>query len=1044
MKLSCFWTLVAICLLTGLAATAAEKPVTIDFWHAMSSGHQPNLQKMATDFMAEYPYITVNLVYQGSYSSLQGKINAAVAAGNLPTMAQLYESWATPIASMLYPIGPHLTQAEAADIVDGLVPSNTYNGVLTTVPFVKSVMVLYYNADLIPTPPTTWAEYFLFAKSLTADLNGDGTIDRYGTAFRPLAQPEQLLVYLNQAGGSILSANWSTVTINNAAGVAAIQFLAGLVPYSFITTDYMSDHMAQVAMFIDTSAGYSYNKTAATNAGYNLGVDMLPAGPANQSSMIQGTNLAVFDVPNQTQAQKDAAVLLTRFLLRAENAVFWAMKSGYQPVTKSAYGLQTWKDYIAANPFQQAMSAQMLLGFSQILHPNYADMRSIISIRFDEIMRGAVAPLDGLNSMAEEIAPLVGIINYLSLPPVAQFTWQALSSSGARLLVEPRTGDRIQFDASGSSDPDGRIVSYEWDWESNGSYDTNVTSPTIEHTSSTSGAQRVSLRVTDDQGATGSVTQTVDVGERQAPQALFTFSPSQPSVLDSVRFSDTSSDADGQVVSWKWEFGDGTTSADRNPTHTYSRKGTFTVKLTVTDSNGLTGTKSQTLSVVNLPPDASFTCEPQTSVVGQSVRFDGSASTDRDGTISSYAWDFNGDGKTESTGMEAAWTFLEAETYTVTLSVVDSDGATGTATKDVTVSAAPSGPPRFAQQWGLVIGVGNYEDPAILDLNYTEADAQAFYDFLTSPQGGGYQKDHVRFLLNEQATTAAVKAAFRWLISQAGADDLVVIYFAGHGGTGEDVTVPPDEADGVDEYVITYDAQKTDLFSTAVRDDEMADWLASFRCDNVVVILDSCFAAGATRSLEQTGTRAGSGNRVFNDLVGPGRLFLAASQEDEFSYEDPALGHGVFTYYLLRGLGAMEGVTTPEADADQDGRVTVEELRTYLEREVTRAKPQQHPLATGDLALTRVALDGYGEPLVGEVTAIQGDYVIVSLGSRHGIQVGDRFEVVRLYTLPDGSTAAEVRALIQIASILGPDRAACVLIESHFSVEIGDSVRPAQ
>ena len=394
-------------LLLGTAAMAANEPVTIDFWHAMSSGHQPNLQKLATDFMAEYPYITVNLVYQGSYSALQGKINAAVAAGNLPTIAQVYENWVTPLESILYPIGPHMTMMEVGDIVDGLVPSNTYNGVLTTVPFNKSIMVLYYNADLIATPPANWAEFFDLAKSSTADLNADGTIDRYGTAFRPAANPEQLLVFLDQAGGSILGADWSTVTINDASGMAAIQFLGSLIPYAFITADYMSDHMGQVAMFIDTSAGYNYNKTAATNAGYTLGVAMLPAGPATQSSMIQGTNLAVFNVPNQTQAQKDAAVLLSRFLLRAENTVFWAMKSGYQPVTKSAYELQTWKDYVATNPYQQAMSAQMLLGFSQILHPNYGDMRSIISTKFDEIMRSATGALDGLNSMAEEIAPLL-------------------------------------------------------------------------------------------------------------------------------------------------------------------------------------------------------------------------------------------------------------------------------------------------------------------------------------------------------------------------------------------------------------------------------------------------------------------------------------------------------------------------------------------------------------------------------------------------------------------------------------------------------------
>ena len=158
--------------LLGAVAMAANEPVTIDFWHAMSSGHQPNLQALVDAFVAEYPYITVTMTYQGSYSSLQGKINAAVAAGNLPTIAQVYENWVTPIQSILYPIGPHMTMMEVGDIVDGLVPSNTYNGVLTTVPFNKSIMVLYYNADLIPTPPTTWAEFFDLSKALTVDTNG--------------------------------------------------------------------------------------------------------------------------------------------------------------------------------------------------------------------------------------------------------------------------------------------------------------------------------------------------------------------------------------------------------------------------------------------------------------------------------------------------------------------------------------------------------------------------------------------------------------------------------------------------------------------------------------------------------------------------------------------------------------------------------------------------------------------------------------------------------------------------------------------------------
>jgi len=628
-------------------------------------------------------------------------------------------------------------------------------------------------------------------------------------------------------------------------------------------------------------------------------------------------------------------------------------------------------------------------------------------------------------------------------PPLASFAWQVLSSGGSRLVVEPRTGDKIRFDASGSSDPDGRITNYAWDWESDGTHDVASSVATAEHMFSASGSHRVTLRVTDDKGATAEVTKTIGIGVRQTPQASFSFAPSQPSIVDEVRFTDASTDPDGQVSSWSWEFGDGTTSAERSPTHTYAKRATFTVKLTVTDNDGLTGTKSQALTVVNLPPEVSFTFEPQTPVVGQSVRFDGSASKDRDGTIQSCTWEFDGDSKAGATGAAVTYVFTSAGEHTVTLTMVDNDGATAQHPEPITVAAAPQGPPRFAQQWAVVIGVGDYEDPTIPDLTYTEADAQAFYGFLTSPQGGGFQKDHVRFLLNEQATSTAVKGAFSWLIDQADIDDLVVVYFAGHGGTAKDTSRPPDEADGVDEYLVTYDARTADLFSTAVRDDEMADWLASFQSDHVVVILDSCFASGATRSLEQTGTRAGPGNRVFNDLVGPGRLFLAASQEAELSYEDGALGHGVFTYYLLRGLGALNGTTTPEADADQDGRVTVEELRIYLECEVTRARPQQHPLVTGDLALTRVALDGYGEPLLGEVTALDGDRVIISLGTRHGVQPGDRFEVVGVYALPDGTTMRETRATIEVLFILGPDRSVCRIVEQSFPIEVHDVVTPA-
>jgi len=309
---------------------------------------------------------------------------------------------------VLYPIGPQMTDAEKADIIDGLVGSNTYNGILYTVPFNKSIMVLYYRTDLVPNPPTTWAEYLQMAKDVTLDEDGDGTIDRFGTAFRPSANPEQFLNFLEEAGGSILNDDWTEAAINNAAGLAAMEFAVSLAPYSLITSGYLSDPFAagQLCMFIDTSAGYYYNNVAAGTGGFEMGVARVPMGPVNQKSMIQGTNVAVFDM-NQTQAQKDAAVKFARFLLRPENTVYWAEMGGYQPVTKSAYETEEWENFVAAHSYQVPMSAQMLDGFSQILHPNYGDMREVVGTAFEEAMVGEATPKAALDDGAAQIQDLL-------------------------------------------------------------------------------------------------------------------------------------------------------------------------------------------------------------------------------------------------------------------------------------------------------------------------------------------------------------------------------------------------------------------------------------------------------------------------------------------------------------------------------------------------------------------------------------------------------------------------------------------------------------
>ncbi|MBS3823004.1 MAG: S8 family serine peptidase [Wenzhouxiangellaceae bacterium] len=149
-----------------------------------------------------------------------------------------------------------------------------------------------------------------------------------------------------------------------------------------------------------------------------------------------------------------------------------------------------------------------------------------------------------------------------------------------------------------------------------------------------------------------------------------------------------SSDADGDALSYSWDFGDGATATGATASHTYGTDGSYTVTLTVSDGTD-TGTDSQTVTVTdstaNEAPTAAFT----SSCTDLGCSFDGSGSSDSDGSIASYAWDF-GDGNTGS-GETASHSYAAGGTYTVTLTVTDDAGATGTSSQDVTVEEPATG-----------------------------------------------------------------------------------------------------------------------------------------------------------------------------------------------------------------------------------------------------------------------------------------------------------------------------------------------------------------
>jgi len=234
-------------------------------------------------------------------------------------------------------------------------------------------------------------------------------------------------------------------------------------------------------------------------------------------------------------------------------------------------------------------------------------------------------------------------------------------------------GVALTFDGSGSSDPDGNIVSYDWDF-GDGSAATGVS---VTHTYS-AGIYTISLTVTDDFGNTDTATLDISVASPNVAPTAVISGPVNGTEGVAVSFDGSgSSDLDGNVVSYDWDFGDNSAGSGMNVTHTYAA-GTYTLTLTVTDDMGATdsATINITITATTSPqPPIADAGGSYSANVGVAVQLDGSASSDPDGFIASYSWDF-GDGSATGSGVGPVHIYTAPGNYTVVLAVTDDQGLT--------------------------------------------------------------------------------------------------------------------------------------------------------------------------------------------------------------------------------------------------------------------------------------------------------------------------------------------------------------------------------
>jgi len=227
----------------------------------------------------------------------------------------------------------------------------------------------------------------------------------------------------------------------------------------------------------------------------------------------------------------------------------------------------------------------------------------------------------------------------------------------------------------------------------------------------------------------------------------------------------------------------------------------------------------------------------------------------------------------------------------------------------------------------LIVGISRYSNEQI-NLHYADEDAKAMYQLLTNPALGpaAFKKDDIVLLLDEKATATAINTGLRDFLQKARENDFVLFYFAGHGA--------PDPNRLKDLYLLAHDTDPENIAGTGLLMRDVLETISEIPARDVLVLADACHSAGMAGGSGMRDIKENAIHEAFLEKMhhaSGGLAILTASEAAQASLENERWGkHGVFTYFLLKGLQG-------EADENHDGIVDLDEILEYVRANVRTA-----------------------------------------------------------------------------------------------------------
>ncbi len=226
--------------------------------------------------------------------------------------------------------------------------------------------------------------------------------------------------------------------------------------------------------------------------------------------------------------------------------------------------------------------------------------------------------------------------------------------------------------------------------------------------------------------------------------------------------------------------------------------------------------------------------------------------------------------------------------------------------------------------YAIVIGIEQYRQK-LPRADYATRDAQTVMEYLT--QVLGYPEENVITLLNDRALKSDIEKYFeKWLGNNVEQDGTVFVFYSGHGAPN------PKTADA---YIVPYDGDPSFIDETGYSLRRMYAALGKLPAKEIIVALDSCFSGAGGRSVIAKGSRPLVMNLQANTVIPTNMTVLSASAGDQASSTYDEKGHGLFTYFMLKGIKNEDVVR-------RDGSIKVNDLYSYVKPQVERIARKQY------------------------------------------------------------------------------------------------------